>query len=179
MYWFRHPADAAVREWAELAERSIHWGRRPDIGWANRLLMGFFLVVKGYAHPRVRVSADVLPRRPNTGVYVTVDDFAEPASAAAEAAFREWDETHIPNALAVPGVAGAWAFASDPALGTPALPPLPPGVRVQLFYLDADPLTTAVGIEKTLPHHPAVSRELYRGPLRSITPWQWDWFEPR
>jgi hypothetical protein len=178
MYWFREPVRAAVDEWAELAERSIHWGRRPDVGWANRLLMGFFLTVKGYAHPRVRVSPDVLPLRPNTGVYVTVDEIDEPASAAAETMYREFDEEHIPGALDVGGVAGAWTFTSDATLGTPALPPLPAGLRVHLYFVDGDPLAVAHELASRLPHYAGIARTLYRGPLRAITPWQWDWFEP-
>jgi hypothetical protein len=181
MYWFAHPARESVQEWADLAERSLQWGRRPDLAWAHRLLMGFFLPVKGYVHPRILVSPDVLPFRPNRGVYVTVTRVEQPASASADAYFAWCDRVLVPRVVDCDGVAGAWTFASDPALGTPAIAPLAPGIRVHLYFLDDDPLMVAGAIEAALAEETADATaeraELCRGPLRSITPWRWDWFE--
>lgn len=181
MYWYAEPVAASVQEWTALAERSLQWGRRPDLAWANRLLMGFFSAVKGYASPRVLVSADALVFRPNRGVFLTVEEVREPAGAAADDYFAWCDRVLVPRVLADPGVAGAWTFASDPRLGTHAIPALAPGLRVHVYYLDDDPVAIAASVSDRVgdrePHHRGLVRDLYRGPLLSITPWQWDWFD--
>lgn len=177
MYWFREPVDAAVRAWSELADRSLQWGRRPDLAWANRLLMGFLHAVKGYAAERVLVSPDVLPYRPNTGVFLTVSEVTAPASATAEALHRDYDRAHLPAALGCDGVAGAWTFASDPALATRAIPGLESGTRIHLYFLDGDPLVATHALARVLPMDDERERIVYAGPLRAITPWQWDWFD--
>jgi hypothetical protein len=181
VYWFTEPVTEAVRHWAELAERSLHWGRRPDLLWARRLLMGFFTTVKGYIDPGVLVSADVLPLRPNRGVYVTATEVTEPASPAADAYFAYCDRSLIPDVLTIDGVAGAWTFASDPLLGTNAIAPLKAGLRVQLYFLDLDPVAVAPAIGELTAAaeatHAGHVRDIYRGPLRTIVPWEYDWFD--
>src|SRR5690606_25582117 len=78
MYWFREPLAESVAEWHELADRSFQWGRRTDMGIAERVMLGWFMSVKGYANPRVLVDPDVLPFRPNRGIHLTVARLAEP-----------------------------------------------------------------------------------------------------
>src|SRR6185437_10997403 len=103
LYWFATPADRSIVEWQELAERSFQWGRRPEGEWATRPLMGFFSTVKGYAAPRVQVSADALPFRPNLGVVATVTRVADPHGPAAARRFAWHDQVAIPALLADPG----------------------------------------------------------------------------
>lgn len=181
MYWFREPVADTTAEWSALAERSFHWGGRDDIHIAKRLSMAFFRPIRGYVNPRVRVDADVLPFRPNRGVHVMVTRVDEPRSRAAEKLFGWYDRDHVPALLGCDGVAGVWTFASDDTFagaldltGAAA----PPSVRIVLTYLDGDP----VGVSRSLaaldgPPDPSVETLLFRGPLRAITPWQWDWFD--
>jgi hypothetical protein len=181
MYWFGSPAAGATAEWSALAERSFHWGGRADVHLATRLHMEFFRPVRGYVNPRVRVDADVLPYRPNRGVHISVTKVDEPRSGAAEKLFAWYDRERLPASLACDGVAGAWTFASEStfasALDLSGGEP-PPSVRVVLTYLDDDPLAVAPRIAALDgPPDASVERTLFAGPLRAITPWQWDWFD--
>jgi hypothetical protein len=110
-------------------------------------------------------------------VYVTVSEVDDPASPTAEALYRVYDREHIPAALRCDGVAGAWTFASDPALATRAIGGLEAGTRIQLYYLDGDPLASTRELAQVLPMTARRERIVYAGPLRAITPWQWDWFD--
>lgn len=180
MYWFREPVDESVAAWSELAERSFHWGRRPDVRLTERPLMGFFRPIKGYVNERVLVSADVLPLRPNRGVHVTVTRVDDPRSAAAEARFGWHDREHIPAILRCRGVAGIWTFASESTFethldlddGT-----MPSSTRITLVYLDDDPLVFAQELARLDVPDDGVETPLYAAPLRTIVPWEWDWFD--
>jgi hypothetical protein len=58
---------------------------------------------------------------------------------------------------ATPGVAGAWTFADDTH-------------RISVAWLDDEPLAVTLP-----PTHDAGI--VFAGPLETITPWQWDWFD--
>jgi hypothetical protein len=182
MYWLRDPVDEAVAQWNELAERSFHWGRRDDIHIARRLLMEFFRPVKGYVSPRVLVSAEALPFRPTRGIYVTVSRVDEPRSREAELLFRWYDREAIPAWLESPGVAGAWTFASESTFVTSldlsgGAPPV--STRITLLYLDEDPVEMAPALDRIAggAETAGVEDVLFQGPLRTIIPWEWDWFD--
>src|SRR2546423_10582541 len=182
MYWLRDPVEQTVAEWNELAERSFHWGRRDDVHTANRLLMDFFRPVKGYVNPRVLVSAEALPYRPTHGVYVIISRVADPRAGAAERLFRRYDREGIPQWLAGDGVAGAWTFASESTFVTSLdlnKDANPASVRVVLLYLDDDPVavTPALAMVGAQAEPAGVEAILFAGPLRTIIPWEWDWFD--
>ena len=179
MYWFRDPVEESVAEWVELGDLAFQWGRRPETDWARREV-GFFRPLKGYVNPRVLVSPDALPFRPVRGMHISILEVPEPRSSAAEAAFRWYDRTHIPDLVACPGVAGAWTFSRNQT-GSGQ-----PGLRVHLLFLDEDPLEVLAGIDQRRKEWAAEGRmhdldgvieERLSTPLRTITPWQWDWFD--
>jgi hypothetical protein len=64
---------------------------------------------------------------------------------------------HLGEWCATPGVAGAWTFADDTH-------------RITVAWLDEEPLTVAPP-----PMHDA--SVVFAGPLETITPWQWTWFD--
>jgi hypothetical protein len=196
-YWFRDPSAASIAEWQALAERSFQWGRRPESQWVARPLMGFFSTVKGYASPRVRVSADALPFRPNRGVHVTVSRLADPHGASTGQLFDWYDRVGIPGLLECPGVAGAWTFSSDSTTLDPSWRAVPGSttfhasgsdqgsIRILLVYLDEDPLEVGPELEAGLETAGARGRPanaadleatLFSAPLRVINPWEWNWF---
>jgi hypothetical protein len=185
MYWFRDPVDASVAAWRDLNERSVHWGRRPEIGWTRRSPVGFFHPVKGYAHPRVLVSPDALPFRPHRGVWLTLSRVAPAQTPQAVALYRQYDREWIPRLIDCPGVAGAWTFsyAAPPGgFGASRGEEVEPGdLVIRLYYLDGDPLEAAAAIRTTQAGWSALAAEteqlVFRAPLRSISPWQWDWFD--
>jgi hypothetical protein len=196
-YWFREPAAASIAEWQTLAERSFQWGRRPESEWAARPLMGFFSTVKGYVSPRVRVSADALPFRPNRGVHVTVSRLTDPHSASTGQLFAWYDQVWIPDLLQRPGVAGVWTFSSDSTTLDPSWRPVPGSttfnasgsdqgsIRILLVYLDEDPVELCpqltdraeTAAARDRPGNAAdLEATLFAAPLRVINPWEWDWF---
>ena len=191
LYWYREPFEQSIKEWQDLAEIAFQWGRRPDVAWTTRPLMGFFSVVKGYVNPRVLVSADVLPFRPTRGVYVTLTQLRDPHHAETDALHAWYDRERIPQIVNLPGVAGAWTFASDSTTLDPRWQATAGSVtfdpiegpdrgtfRVHVYFLDGDPIDVATTIA-TLSPPGAAQREhtLFAGPLRTIVPWQWDWFD--
>lgn len=196
-YWFREPAEAAIAAWQELAECSFQWGRRPDRAWVERPLMGFFSVVSARVSPRLALSPEALPMRPARGVHVTVTRLREPHGDAAEAAFRWHDREGIPARLELPGVAGAYVFSGDSTTldrgwsERPGTTTFDAGegergrVRVELLFLDGEPLEVAAALSGapggaaavSPPALAAAEEVLFRGPLETISPWDWNWFD--
>jgi hypothetical protein len=193
MYWFRDPADESFREWQALAERSFQWGRRPDTAIARRALMGSFSPVKGYVSRRVAVSADALPFRPNRGIAITVSRLTDPHGAAAHERFAWYDSTFIPELVESPGVAGVWTFSSQSTTLEPGRRAaggsttfdeqdgaVPGRYRILLTYLDADPLdhlASRASAARSDGPNPESEVSILDGVLRSITPWEWTWFD--
>jgi hypothetical protein len=56
-----------------------------------------------------------------------------------------------------------------------------PGIVLTVLYLDSDPGTVAPEVAAQMSMVPTelegVEVDLYCGPVRTITPWQWDWFD--
>ncbi|MER6877090.1 hypothetical protein ABT279_43765, partial [Amycolatopsis sp. NPDC000673] len=139
----------------------------------------------GYVAPRVRLSADALPFRPNRGLHVTVTELAEPHSGEAHAQFAWQDRTRILDLLTCPGVAGAWTFSflgrqqhSTLKIGSDGERE-PGSLRVRLLYLDEDPVEVSREMAERERRwepapHPEAERVLLSGPVRTIVPWQ-DW----
>lgn len=193
MYWFNEPARESVVEWQRLAEISFQWGRRPEMPWTARPLMGFFDAVKGYVAPRVLVSAEVVPLRPNRGVHIEVLELDDAHGRDAHELHRWYDQVALPTRVGLDGVAGAWSFTSESTTfdtgfaaahdsRTFAPAESQPGrVRIHLTWCDGDPVDVTAAIDAwhadvATPVTPA--RALLTGPLRGIQPWEWDWFDP-
>ncbi len=195
LYWFATPADRSIAEWQDLAERSFQWGRRPEGEWATRPLMGFFSTVQGYVSPRVKVSADALPFRPNRGVVVTLSRLTDPHGPAAARRFAWHDQVAIPALLADPGVAGAWTFSSDSTTLDPTWTPVEGSttfdasgtdqgsLRMTVLFVDDDPLAvwhrlrSPAGVGTEEGPDSTAERVVFDAPLQAIIPWQWDWFD--
>ena len=187
MYWFREPVADSVREWQALAENSFQWGRRPDVAWSRRPLMGFFTPVRGSVSSRALVSAAALPYRPCRGVHVTLWELEAPHAPEAERACRRLERERVPALLEQPGVAGVWTFASDGTTLDPGFradaedTTFHPGAgaqgrfRLELAYLDDDPVSVAPGLDASGIDGPL--RRLFAAPLRTIVPWEWGWFD--
>ena len=188
MYWFRSPIDESVAAWDRLGEDSFQWGRGPIIPGVRRPFLGFFRPVAGYAAPRVGVSADVLPFRPNRGIHLTLSRFVDHHSLDTHERYR-WESAElIPALIELPGVAGAWTFSFShpqqhsilPVAGDASL--APSSLRIRLCYLDDDPIATGDAIRdrtaeldrESSAAGAAAEEVLLSGPLTTIIPWQ-DW----
>jgi len=138
---------------AELHRLNRFFGAR------RALLTGPFRARETVAAPRVLVSAAAVPYRPHRGVYVVVEG---PTEADLTGAL-----------LAQQGVAGAWAFTTDPALTSRRW--TAGARRITVAWLDDAPLAVADRIAPIVAGRSGVE---FAGPFETITPWQWGWFEP-
>jgi hypothetical protein len=186
MYWFRAPVETAWAEWLDLGARSYQWGRRPELPYVKRPFGKPFVPVRGYVHPRVLVSADVLPLRPNRGVYITVSEVSGD-TVAVEELFEWYNEVRIPDWLSCRGVAGAWTLVSEEEFrGHRPGQPSPTSTRATVLFFDEDPVDVVAEIESHTAEWAKSGRDRdvtklervrFASPLRSIVPWQWDWFD--
>jgi hypothetical protein len=186
LYWFRAPVEASFAEWLDLGARSYQWGRRPELPYVKRPFGKTFVPVQGYVNPRVLVSADVLPLRPNRGVYISVSDISGD-TIEVEEMFQWYNEVRVPDLLSCRGVAGAWTLVSeDDFRGHRPGQPSPTSMRVTVLFLDEDPVDVMADIESRSAEWGRTGRGRdvskletvrFASPLRSIVPWQWDWFD--
>jgi hypothetical protein len=124
-------------------------------------LTGPFRVGATAAAPRVLVSAAAVPYRAHRGVYAIVETL--PAAG----------DDLGPALLAVPGVAGVWSFASVADMTSRRW--TAGERRITMCWLDDDPLQVAPWIAPVVTTRPTA----FAGPFETITPWQWDWFDPK
>jgi len=185
MYWFRPPYDESLAAWNKLAEDSFRWGRLPQIPGLTRPLRGFYQPVRGYAARRILVDHEVLPFRPNRGLYVVLTRNTDPYTAATHELHRWHDQDRLPALLDVPGVAGIWTFSLLDAGTRPwdadaAPAPGKETLRLTLFYLDEDPVDTALAIRARETELDAAGRGapssaqeelLVSFPVRAVDPW--------
>lgn len=184
-YWFADPTECSIKEWDDFASMSRHWGRRPELAWTKRVSRGYFVPTKGYAAPTSLVSAEVIPYRPDRGVYVTLTDYNGPPVDVVEA-MRFYDEELVHDLLSVEGVAGAWRFVSDDTFVQDRKSPNMSSRVLTLLYMDGDPVETSGRINELLqrrresnrlPDESAIATDRIRGPLETVRPWEWTWFD--
>lgn len=166
LYLMTEPVERTIVQFFDLARR-LH---REDRFFEPRRshLSGPFDVISATAASRVRVSAEAVCFRPNTGVHVTVEELAV------------GDETHWlsprpgPEALCgLDGVAGAWSFATS---SVPADQATPGQRRITVCFLDGDVVETSARIDAAGASFDRGGVS-YTGPFEAITPWRWDWFD--
>jgi hypothetical protein len=144
LYFMTEPLERTLREFYELGKELHRKGRFHQHRHAH--LSGPFRVVATAAAPRVLISAEAVPYRPHRGIYVVVQD-------------AESDPFSLDTFVAVPGVAGAWAFADEHR-------------RITVLWCD----DAALDVAARLPEFAAPGAE-FAGPFETITPWKWDWFD--
>ncbi len=126
-------------------------------------LTGPFRVTGAAAAPRVLVSAAAVPYRAHRGLSVIVEEADDDVGGRAADAL-----------LALPGVAGVWTFATSPGLTSPRW--TGGARRITVCWLDDEPLEVAPRVAELVAAAP--TRTVFAGPFETITPWQWDWFDP-
>ena len=122
--------------------------------------------------PRIRISSAAVPYRPHTGIYVIVETLASAGPSDSE------PNEQVETLCTVDGVAGAWTFASDDALANSHWDV--GKFAITIAWIDGSVLDTAARIATMLevPHnHHRHNATLFSGPMETITPWQWDWFD--
>jgi len=172
-YLMREPIEQTLDDFFSLAQQLRDAGRFPFM--LPSLFQGALRLLEMHAAPRALVTAAVVPFRPNRGVYVIVEEPADP---------DRWDSYQqslhvgtLPQILAEPGVAGAWVFGTAAALGHRDI--YTEGrYRVTICYLDDEPAEVAQRIAVPLRRawQDGASRPLLAAPLESMLAWAWDRF---
>ncbi len=121
------------------------------------------------ANSRVGIRALAIPYRPHRGVHVTVEQVAP--HSVGRPPFAQLDEL-----ASIEGVSGAWSFASDTQLLNSRSDN--DTYCVTVAWIDGEVFPTTRRIDAFADRAVPANREtLFRGPLLTITPWQWNWFE--
>jgi hypothetical protein len=158
LYLMTEPLEQTLAEFRDLAAQlraadRFHPGRTAH-------LSGEFDLQTTAVAPRVLVSAEAVPYRPNRGVYVIVEERVDPAGP--------WpvDDT-LSELVEVDGVTGVWSFAAAD------------GERITACFLDGEPVDVAVTMRGVLAGRwdDDRHRPLLAGPFEAITPRRWDWFD--
>jgi hypothetical protein len=135
-YLMGDPADGVVDRFLDLGAQLAAAGR-----YSVRLpsvLLGAFVPTGASAAARVSISPEVVPFRPNTGLYLVLE---EPPADGTPAADGDWlAGGHLPALVEVDGVAGAWWF--TPAQIRPDRLDAG-GLSLTALYLDGDPVEVA------------------------------------
>jgi hypothetical protein len=193
IYWFSEPVAESIREWDALASLTRLWGRRPEVDPLNAQPSAFFATtlsefcvpVKGYVAPSVTVPPDVLPFRPDRGVYLSISRFTGTNVDILDA-MAWYDRVHLPDLTASPDVAGAWCFVSADTFDQDRNAPTMSFLRFTLLYLEESPVKFAArkpGLMEELRSRgrildtSGVEEPQFAAPFQAILPWQWDWFE--
>ncbi len=166
-YLFGEPVAQAIDDWFTLGAHLGQVGRFPHR--LPAVMLGGFDVVDCHAAASALVTAEVVPYRPNRGMYLVIE---RPDDANAPA---PWTDEHVEQLLAIDGVAGLWTFAS----GTVRPDRLDTtGYRIAVCYLDDDPVAVAGPVANVVNErweHAGVTPE-FAAPFVSVRAWEWDRF---
>ena len=166
-YLFGEPVATAIDEWFTLGSHLYKVGRFPHHLPPVLLVAGN--LVAGYAAPSALVTAEVVPYRPNRGMYLVVELPDDPSAPPA------WAPEHVERLLDIDGVAGMWTFnwstlRPDRFDGN--------GYTMTVCYLDGDPVVVAKPIAEVLAdrwEHTPTTPEL-AAPFMTMRAWEWDRF---
>jgi hypothetical protein len=166
-YYVGDPVQPTLDDFLPLGGRLREVGRfperRPSLGVRMLAHLGW------YAAPSALVSPGVIAHRPHRGVLLLVE---EPAGDV-EGWLAWLDAEHLPEVLAVPGVAGAGLYRASDAWALPAVAE-GPDVVVTVVYLDEDPLATSRALAPLVEQRWASGavRPRFAGPLRTMVEWE-------
>jgi hypothetical protein len=173
-YMMGEPVDRTVDDFIALGGELAKVGRYPHVMPSQ--YRGALRLVETMAAPRVLVSPEVVPFRPHRGVYLFVEqpERTTPSASASEDGLGRLPAAALQHLVDVPGVAGAWVYATSPDLRRPMFTE---GIlRVTICYLDEEPVTVADRLASTLDRvwDAVPTRLLLAAPFESIVRWDWE-----
>jgi hypothetical protein len=175
-YLFGEPLGAAVDDWFVLGARLHEVGRFPYR--LPSVMLGGFEVVACHAAERAQVTPEIVPYRPNRGVYLVIErpQVARSTGGPTEAPTEpDWTDEQLEQLLATDGVAGMWTLRT----GTVRADRFDQtGFHVAVCYLDGDPGDVANPIGKIVRdrwNSLAVVPEL-AAPFAAVRAFEWERF---
>ena len=136
-YLLGDPPVPTLEDFMALGQTLADLGRYPEV--IPSRFLGAFEVLEARAARRVLVSDEVVPWRPNRGIYLIVERITDRAGATGF--LRDVHCQGIPDLLDVPGVAGAWWFGTTPRYRHPTF--TKGNFRTTICYLDDEPAVVA------------------------------------
>jgi hypothetical protein len=173
-YLMGNPLDETIDEFFTLGRALAEMGRFSQ-SLPKQYLAGLRLL-DAQASPRALISDEVVPYRPNRGIYLIVE---EPTDAGLQDQYIQRMHTDVlPALVSVPGVAGALAFGTSPAIRRDTFSP--GSYRITTCYLDDDPATVGARLAPVLGSiwEDAPVRPLLAAPFESMMIWDWNRFAP-
>ena len=171
-YLMGDPAGATLDEFVILGRTLADKGRYPEA--VPSRMVGAFELLGAHAAPRVLVSDDVVPWRPNLGIYLLVERIIDRTLAGE---FLRWvHRESIPDLLSQPGVAGVWWFGSTPRFAHDMF--TPGDFRITICYLDGPAGEVGAGlvpIVRARWEHGGIEPWL-AAPFESVAIWDWERF---
>lgn len=173
-YLMGNPLDETIDEFFTLGRTLAEMGRYSQ-ALPKQYLAGLRLL-HSLASPRALISNEVVPFRPNRGIYLIVEETGEPALQ--DAYIQRMHTEVLPKLVAVPGVAGALSFGTTPAIRRDTFSP--GSYRITNCYLDDDPATVGERLAPVLEEiwKDAPVRPVLAAPFESMMIWDWDRFGP-
>ncbi len=173
-YQMGNPVDETIDEFMTLGRHLAEVGRYSQA--LPSQYRGALRLLEAHAAPRVLVAAEVVPFRPHRGVYLIVEEPTDPSERDAYLQRRHVEL--VPELVSVPGVAGAWTYATTPAIRRPMFSE--GAYTMTLCYLDDDPATVGARLAPVLERawENAPVRPLLAAPFESMMRWDWDRFGP-
>jgi hypothetical protein len=169
LYLMGDPVEQTLDDFFDLGSRLAHLGRFPrDL---PRRFLGALRLLEARASPRALVSAEVVPFRPNRGIYLVVE---RPADRDRLDAYLRWrHDEHLARLVTAPGVAGAWVFATAARYRRGRQ--TEGDYRITVCYLDDDPSETAGALGPLMEEawRDAPVTPLLAAPFASLVPWVW------
>jgi hypothetical protein len=168
-YLMGEPVDQTIDDFYALGRSLAEAGRFSHS--LPSVYRGGLRLVGTCAAPRVLISPEVVPFRPHRGIYLIVDVYPEGLAEDAQVGAQDQG---LDELAAVPGVAGAWRYATSATLRRPRFSE--GDVAMTVCYLDDDPATVAkllapvvVGASAERPARLALA-----GPFESMMTWDLD-----
>ena len=174
-YLMGRPVDETVDEFLALGRQLAEQGRFSSA--LPSTYRGALRLLGTRAAERVLVSPEVVPFRPHRGIYLIVDSPVD--GAAQDARLQRLHTDMLPSLVSVPGVAGAWSFATTPTIRRPLF--TPGDLRITVCYLDDDPAAVGDGLAPVVGRHwegDAAAHLLLAAPFESLVTVDWQRFGP-
>jgi hypothetical protein len=172
-----NPVDQTIDDFLTLGRHLAELGR--FAGALPAQYVGALRLLEAHAAPRALVSAEVVPFRPNRGIYLVVEEPVEGTEPEVHDAYLQRRHVEILSGLVeVPGVAGAWTFATTPSIRRPSF--TKGAFHMTLCYLDDEPAAVGerLGAFIGRASEGAPMRIVFAAPFESMMRWEWERFGP-